>query len=335
MDRATLVVLESLIPVLVLAFVLSLALTVLMAAATHARTGLRGRRVYLFSGFALGLLAGGVELVIAIQLVPIEHLVGALGISLWLEMGIEAAIPAAAYFVSVALALQFGLLLHRQSARRRGDVVALAAGLGSGLALTATLLRLGSAGIWPPSSLLIAVVYPPVQLCFALLLAAAALATRDGLGGKTLLWQAVAVVLQWGYQFVLRVNDTVGHWLAWLEPGRIGALWFGVIVLAWALGIGVVISLARAEQSPDYQDKDGDSGLLSARLWAWLAGLVLLPTGLLLVASLFVDLDLRTAWTLVMALLTTPLLAAALVLRTALTLRRRPEPADPAGEAAR
>ena len=174
-----------------------------------------------------------------------------------------------------------------------------------------------------------------VKSARALLLAAAVIATRDGLGNKTLLWQAVAGLLQWGYQFVLRVNDTVGHWLAWLEPERIGALWIGLIVLAWALGIGVVTSLARAEASPDYRDKDGDSGLLSAKLWAWLAALVVLPTALVLVASLFVDLDLRTAWTLVMALLTTPLLAAALVLRTALTLRRRPEPSDPAGEAAR
>jgi hypothetical protein len=318
--------LESLIPVLVLALVASLALTLLMAAATHARTGLRGRRVYLFSGFVLGLLAGGVELVIAIQLVPIERLVAVLGVSLWLEIGIEAAIAAATYFVVVGLALQFGLLLHRQTARRRGDVVALAAGLGFGLALIATLLRLGGAGIWPPSALLIAVVYPPVQLGFALLLAAATLATRDGLGGKTLLWQLVAVLLQGGYQFVLRVNETVGHWLAWLEPGRIGALWVGLIVLAWALGIAVVSGLARAEPAPAYVGRDGDSGLLSARLWAWLAGLVLVPTALVLTASLFVELDLRTAWTLVMALLTTPLLAAALVLRTVFTLRRRREP---------
>ena len=161
------------------------------------------------------------------------------------------------------------------------------------------------------------------------------LTTRDGLGGKTLLWQTAALLLQWGYQFVLRVNDSVGHWLAWLEPGRIGALWFGLIVLAWALGIGVVTGLARAEQAVDYRGKDGDSGLLSARLWLWLAGLVLLPTGLLLVASLFVELDLRTAWTLVMALLTTPMLVAALVLRTALTLRRRPEARGSAGAAAR
>jgi hypothetical protein len=335
MDWTILVVPESLIPVLVLAFVLSLALTVLMAAATHARTGLRGRRVYLFSGFALGLLAGGVELVIDAQLAPIEHVVGELGLSLWTEFGIAAAIAAAAYFVSVGLAMQLGLLLHRQSARRRGDVVALAAGLGSGLALTATLLRLEGAGIWPPSSLLIAVVYPPVQLGFVLLLAAAVLTTREGLGGRTLLWQTAALLLQWGYQFVLRVNDSVGHWLAWLEPGRIGALWFGVIVLAWALGVGVVTGLARAEQAVDYRGKDGDSGLLSARLWLWLAALVLLPTGLLLVASLFVELDLRTAWTLVMALLTTPMLVAALVLRTALTLRRRPEARGSAGAAAR
>ncbi len=169
-------------------------------------------------------------------------------------------------------------------------------------------------------------VYPPVQLGFALLLAAATLATRDGLGGKTLLWQAVAVLLQGGYQFVLRVNETVGHWLAWLEPGRIGALWVGLIVLAWALGIAVVSGLARAEPAPAYVGRDGDSGLLSARLWAWLAALVLVPTALVLTASLFVELDLRTAWTLVMALLTTPLLAAALVLRTVFTLRRRRAP---------
>jgi hypothetical protein len=317
--------LELPIPVLVLALAASLALTVLMAAATHARTGLRGRRIYLWSGFALGLAAGLVEIAIALQLRPIGQLLSQVGLNLWLEIGIEAAIAATTYFVVIGLTLQLGLMLHRRSARRRGDVVALAAGLGCGVALVATLLRLVTAGIWPPSSLFIAVVYPPVQLGFVFLLAAANLAMRDGLGGRTLLWQAVAVLLQGGYQFVLRVNDTVGHWLAWLEPWRIGALWVGLIALAWLLGLAVVIGLARAEPAPAYRDSDGSGGLLNARLWAWLAGLVLVPTALVLAASLVVELDPRTAWAMVLALLSTPLLAAAVLLRTAFTLKRGPD----------
>lgn len=315
---------EPLIIVIVLAFAASLALTVLMAAASHARTGLRGRRFFLWSGFGLGLLAGAVELVIAIQLVPIARLVGELGQSLWFDIGVEAVVAAFTYFVVIGLFLQLGLFLRRRTARRRGDVVALAAGLGCGVALTATVLRLAFAGIWPESSLFVAVVYPPVQLGFVLLLAAAMLAARDGLGGRTILWQALAVLVQGGYQFVLRVNESVGHWLAWLEPGQIGALWLGLIVLAWALGMAVMHGLGQAEQAPAYRAADAESGLLQARLWVWLAGLVLVPTALVLVASFYVELDARTAWIMILALLATPLMAGAIMLRTAFTLKREP-----------
>jgi hypothetical protein len=313
---------EPLIIVLALALVASLALTVLMAAASHARAGLRGRRFFLWSGFGLGLLAGAVELVIAIQLGPIARLVGQLGQSFWFEVGVEAVIAAFTYLVIVGLFLQIGLFIRRRTARRRGDIVALAAGLGCGVALTATLLRLAFAGIWPPSALFVAVVYPPVQLGFVLLLAAAMLAGRDGLAWRSLFWQALAVLVQGGYQFVLRVNETVGHWLAWLEPGQISGLWLGLIILAWAMGMAVAHGLVRAEPEPAYRAADGASGLLRARLWVWLAALVLVPTALVLVASFYVELDVRTAWIMILALLATPLMAGAILLRTAITLKR-------------
>lgn len=319
---------EPLVIVLVLAFVASLSLTVLMAVASHARAGLRGRRWFLWSGFALGLLAGAVELVIAIQLVPIARLVGQLGQSLWFEVGVEATVAAFTYLVIVGLFLQIGLFIRRRTARRRGDVVALAAGLGCGVALTATLLRLAFAGIWPPSALFVAVVYPPVQLGFALLLAAAMLAGRDGLAWRSIFWQALAVLVQGGYQFVLRINETVGHWLAWLEPGQISALWLGLIILAWAMGMAVAHGLVRAEPEPAYRDADPASGLLRARLWVWLAALVLVPTALVLVASFYVELDVRTAWIMILALLATPLMAGAILLRTAFTLKRGPDAAS-------
>ena len=317
---------EPIISVLALAFTASLALTLLMAAATHARTGLRGRRVYLWTGFGLGLLAGFVELAIAIQLLPVARLLAQLGRSIWFELGAEAAIAAFTYFVLVGLLLQTGLMLHRKTARRRGDVVALAAGLGCGLALVATLLRLADPAIWAPSALFVAVVYPPVQLGFVLLLAASTLAAREGRAGHTMLWQAVAVLVQFGYQFVLRANATIGHWLAWLEPGQIGALWLGLIILAWTLGLGVMIGLAQAEPEPPHVAADAENAMLRARLWVWLAGLVLLPSGLLLGLSLVVDVDAQTAWIMILALLATPVMAAAILLRTAYTLKRGPDP---------
>jgi len=319
---------EPVISVLALAFTGSMALTLLMAAATHARTGLRGRRVYLWTGFGVGLVAGFVELLVAIQLVPVSRLVSQLGRSVWFEIGTEAAIAAFTYFVLVGLFLQTGLFLHRKNARRRGDVVALAAGFGCGLALIATLLRLADPAIWAPSALFVAVVYPPVQLGFVLLLGASILATRDGRAGRTLLWQALAVGVQFGYQFILRANATIGHWLAWLEPGQIGALWLGLIILAWLLGLGIMSGLGQAEPEPPYTAADPANGLLRARLWVWLAGLVLVPSGLLLLLSFFVELDATTAWIMILALLATPVMGAAILLRTAFTLKRGPD-ADP------
>jgi hypothetical protein len=315
---------EPIIDVLALAFIASFGLTVLMAAASHARAGLRGRRLFIWTGFGLGFLAGAVELLIAIQLVPVGRLVASLGRSIWFEVGVEAAISAFTYFFIVGLFLQVGLFFLRRRARRRGDVVALAAGLGCGVALTATVLRLAFAGIWPPSVLFVAVVYPPLQLGFVLLLAAAVLAARDHRGTLTLAWQATAVLVQAGYQFVLRINETVGHWLAWLEPGQIGAVWLGLILLAWAMGLAVMHGLHRAEPEPAYRDADPATGLLRARLWVWLAGLVLLPTAIVLVASFYVEPDARTAGIMILALLATPLMAGAILLRTAFTLKRKP-----------
>lgn len=313
---------EPLTILILAAFIASLALTALMAAASHARTGLRGRRFFLWSGFGLGLVAGGVELVIAVQLSPISRLVGALGQSLWFEIAVEATIAAMTYLVVITIFVQLGLFLRRRTARRRGDVVALAAGLGCGVALTATAFRLGFAGIWPPSVLFVAVIYPPVQLCFALLLGASTLALRDGLGWPSLGWQLMAVLLQGGYQFVLRVNASVGHWLAWLEPAQISIIWLGLIILAWVLGMAVMHGLGRAEPAPAYRELDPDVGLLRPRLWLWLAGLVLVPTALVLVASFYVELDVRTAWVMILALLATPLMVGAVLLRTAFTLTR-------------
>jgi hypothetical protein len=317
---------EPSISVLVLAFLASLALTFLMAAATHARTGLRGRRVYLWTGFALGLVAGFVEIAVAIQLLPVTALLSQLGRSLWFELAVESAIAAFSYLVLVGLLLQIGRFIHRRKARRRGDIVALAAGLGCGLALTATLLRLADPSIWPPSSLFVAVVYPPVQLGFVLLLAAASLAAREGLAGRTMLWQLMAVLVQFGYQFILRANETIGHWLAWLEPGQIGALWLGLIILAWTLGLGIMSGLGQAEPEPAYRAADRKTGLLRARLWVWLAGLVLVASALLVGLSLFVELDAAIVWIMILALLATPVMAAAILLRTAFSLKRDPDP---------
>jgi hypothetical protein len=84
--------------------------------------------------------------------------------------------------------------------------------------------------------------------------------------------------------------------------------------------------LAQAEPEPPHVAADADSALLRARLWVWLAGLVLLPSGLLLGLSLVVDVDAQTAWIMILALLATPMMAAAILLRTAFTLKRGPDP---------
>ncbi|HRY25514.1 MAG: hypothetical protein R3D28_25470 [Geminicoccaceae bacterium] len=302
----------------------SLVLTVLVALAVLARTGLRGRRWLLICGFGLGLVCGAVELGLPRQLPPLTLLVDGWPYAVWLEIGLHALFAGLTYFVIVGILLRAVMQLSRPTARRRGDVVALAAGLGCGLALSATALRLGLIGVWPPSALFVAVVYPPVQLCFALLLAAGVLATRAGAHMASRFWKLAAAVLQTGYQFVLRTNDTIGHWLAWLEPESIGWLWLGLIGLAWALGLAVMVGLGRAEPPEAHIETASPGGLLSARFWLWAGIVVLAPTGALLALGLSADLGVLTARVMLLALFATPLMAAAILLRTALSLQRRP-----------
>jgi len=302
----------------------SFVLTVLVALAVLARTGLRGRRWLLICGFGLGLVCGAVELGLPRQLPPLTLLVDGWPYAVWLEIGLHALFAGLTYFVIVGILLRAVMQLSRPTARRRGDVVALAAGLGCGLALSATALRLGLIGVWPPSALFVAVVYPPVQLCFALLLAAGVLATRAGAHMASRFWKLAAAVLQTGYQFVLRTNDTIGHWLAWLEPESIGWLWLGLIGLAWALGLAVMVGLGRAEPPEAHIETASPGGLLSARFWLWAGIVVLAPTGALLALGLSADLGVLTARVMLLALFATPLMAAAILLRTALSLQRRP-----------
>lgn len=302
----------------------SLVLTVLVALAVLARTGLRGRWSLLLCGFGLGLASGVVELGLPRQLPPLTLLVSGWPHALWLEIGLHALFAGLTYFVVIGILLRAVLQVRGTAARRRGDVVALAAGLGCGLALTATALRLGLIGVWPPSALFVAVVYPPVQLCFVLLLAAGVLANRAGAHMAARFWKLAAALLQTGYQFVLRTNDTIGHWLAWLEPESIGWLWLGLIGLAWALGFAVMVGLGRAEPPVAHVATDPSGKLLSARFWLWAGIVVLAPTGALLALGLSADLGVLTARVMLLALFATPLMAAAILLRTALSLQQRP-----------
>lgn len=303
----------------VLAFAASYALTLLMAGASLARSGLRGARRLLWTGFGLGLLASAAEPIIAFQLQPLALAMGGLERGLWFEMAVVAGIAAFTCLVIGGSLFRLGLLLHRRHARRRADVVALATGLGAGLALAATLLRIGLAGVWPPSALFVAFIYPPVQLGFVLLLAAGVLAARDGGPWRALFWQAAAVAVQGGYQLVLHANATVGHWLAWLEPAQLGRLWLVLVVLAWALGFAVMTALGRA--TPEPRRQPAQYRLLRPGLWLSLAALVLIPTAFALGFSLFVELDARIAWLMFLALLSTPVMVGAILLQTAFCLR--------------
>lgn len=303
----------------------SLVLTVLVALAVLARTGLRGRWWLLLCGFGLGLVCGAVELGLPGQLPPLALMIEGWPHAVWLEIGLHALFAGLTYFVVVGILLRAVLQLSHNAARRRGDVVALAAGLGCGLALAATALRLGLIGVWPPSALFVAVVYPPVQLCFTLLLAASVLATRADAHMASRFWKLAAAVLQTGYQFVLRTNDTIGHWLAWLEPQSIGWLWLGLIGLAWALGLAVMVGLGRAEPSQAHLEAAPAGRLLSPRFWLWAGIVVLAPTGALLALGLTADLGVLSARVMLLALFATPLMAAAILLRTALSLQRRRE----------
>ncbi len=302
---------------------LSLALTALVALSVLARAGLRGRLSLILTGFGLGLAGGVLELGLGQPLRPLVLLVEDWAYAVWMEIGLHALFAGLTYFVVIGLALRAVLHMRSRSARRRGDVVALAAGLGCGLALTATALRLGLAGLWPPSALFVAVVYPPVQLCFVLLLGAGVLANRADADMAARFWQVAAVLLQTGYQFVLRTNDTIGHWLAWLEPEAIGWLWLGLIGLAWALGLAVMIGLGRAEPPPAHAGKARVGRLLSARFWLWTGIFILAPAGALLAFGLSADPGMLTARIMLLALFATPLMAAAILLRTALSLQRR------------
>ena len=310
-------------PMLAACLAISLVLTALVALAVLARAGLRGRLSLILAGFGLGLLGGAIELGLGQPLGPLMLLVEGWPYAVWLEIGLHAIFAGLTYLVVIGLALSTVLHLHKTRARRRGDVVALAAGLGSGLALTATALRLGFAGFWPPSALFVAVVYPPVQLCFVLLLGAGVLAARAGAEPAARFWKLAAALLQIGYQFVLRTNDTIGHWLAWIEPEAIGWLWLGLIGLAWALGLAVMIGLGRAEPPPAHAGETRAGRLLSAGFWLWAGIVVLAPTVALLGLGLSADPGVLTARVMLLALFATPLMAAAILLRTALSLQRR------------
>lgn len=302
---------------------LSLVLTALVALAVLARAGLRGRWSLLLAGFGLGPPGGVIELGLRDPLPPLTLLVDGWPHAVWLEIGLHALFSGLAYFVVIGIALRAVLHMRGAAARRRGDVVALASGLGCGLALTATALRLGLVGVWPPSALFVAVVYPPVQLCFVLLLAAGVLASRADAPMAARFWKLAAAALQTGYQFVLRTNDTIGHWLAWLEPESIGWLWLGLIGLAWALGLAVMVGLGRAEPPATHVARAPAGRLLSARFWLWAGIVVLAPTAALLALGLSADPGVLTARVMLLALFATPLMAAAILLRTALSLQRR------------
>ena len=85
-----------------------------------------------------------------------------------------------------------------------------------------------------------------------------------------------------------------------------------------------MVALGRAEPPRAHIEMAPAGRLLSAGFWLWAGIVVLAPTGALLALGLTADLGVLTARVMLLALFATPLMAVAILLRTALTLQRRP-----------
>ena len=307
--------------VLSIALFSSVLLGALLAASALARTGLRGRGRLLPLGCVIGIVGGLLEL----RFSPESHWMITQIPYLPLEILAISGIRALLYGLLVASAIV--LTLSRMSGvNRRADVVsiAVAVGLGFGMATTAVAFFEGSG--WPPSLLITAVVNLPLQVCFALLVASSVVVSRferrswpQVVGSYTL-----ALTIQFAYQVVATTNALIGHWLAWLQPITLGAMWLGLILLLWLVGIAVMTAQARTDVSPERLAAlraHGSAILLSPIAWAVVAGLILAATSVLIMLALSANLGTMLGRVMLYTIVAIPLLSAAMMLKTAHTLR--------------
>ena len=227
----------------------------------------------------------------------------------------------------------------------------LALAVGFGFGIVTTLARLAGLQGWPPSLLITAMTNLPMQVCFALLIASPVLLARfpvelepgerkggvigagDAASARIATgWRVgssyvLALTVQTAFQAVLETNALVGHWMAWLEPWLLGALWLGLILLVWLVGLAVMAVQERVDLPRSFVAKlraGHASVLLSPYFWT-VVGIVVAALAFLFLALTFsAGVESMLGRLMIYALMVVPLLASAVMLRTAFALRRRP-----------
>ena len=307
-----------------LVLVVAAILSILLSLAALARSGLRGHPALFFYGIVCGACAGLLGLIWD----PSKGiLAGPLG-NLELQIIVTTIATATGYCFLLSLLL-ITLTRWHGLAKRRGDLVAAAAGIGLGFGITTTLVFLSMRGAWPPSALITALTNAPMQVAVALLIGSAFVVQRQKIRPGTSIGRyAVAFFVQVSYQFVIATTESVGHWLAWLEPVAIGWLWLGLIVLFWIVSLAVMAAQSPADVPQEYLS-DARNGrwrwVLSPWVWFAVALIISIPALMLIAVSTSFRLDIAIGRVMILVLLAVPLMTAAILWRTGLALRlRRP-----------
>ena len=307
--------------ILVVALLTSLVLSALLAAAALARTGLRGRGLLLPLGTALGAIAGCFELYWQLDtnwvIASITHLP--------LQILAIAATRSMLYGLVVAGAIVITIRRINQTGRR-ADIIAIAVAVGFGFGISTTLISILQDMAWAPGLLIVAMANLPMQICFALLVASAVIVSRFEKKPQrhTAVNYALALTVQLAFQSIIITNDTIGHWLAWLQPLTLGAIWLGLILLLWLVGIAVMSAQQRADAPAHMLSRlrsEKSRLILSPVTWGVIASLVLASTVALFYLTMSADLDTMLGRVMIYTVLAIPLLSAALLFKTAHTLK--------------
>lgn len=312
--------------IVLLALATSVLLTFLLATAGIARAGLRGGYVLLGMGFLIGLLIGPLERVLNLQDEQIFVLIEPIALQ-FVAIGSARSMV---YGLAIAVAITLALSLTAKS-RRRGDIWNVAVGIGCGLGLSTTLITLvDSHSGWPPFVLVTAIANMPFQLCFALVVSASLLRSRfhsATQGLPPLAIYAGAIVLGAIYQAILAATLDIGHWLAWMEPTLMGWVWLVLIALFWFMGLAVMASQRLAAIPEGHHPATGAKKpplIMRPGLWKIAALLVIAPAIGLFLATWWWSVDTALGRVMIYTLLSTPLLAGSVILRTAVALEDKP-----------
>lgn len=299
---------------LLLAQVVGISLSGLIAIAVLVRSGLRARP----AAMALAAALGGAFGATGYLLDPADPIAALPPLDLTLELALQGALQGLLDLVLLLLGLALILdLPFRQ--RRRADALAAGAGIGLGYGLVGCLAYLSDHGAWPPAALMAALTYAPIKLTLGV-----------GLGGslmpgsnpsRVLALRLAVVLLAVAYAGVLALTDEIGHWLLWLTPVVLALAWLGLAVLFW-LAAALILSVQRAAD-PAPGHGVARRGVARPRLWLGLALLVLAASFLLWLVIMTLTDGGQVLPLLLMTLLAGPLLAGIVMLSTGLSLRRR------------